>query len=106
MVFAGGREDDQEDGDGERATELPRRVSLVTDHGFDRETYTEDKVCNHDEDCCGAVSFGYRPHKTTLVPGPRFDIIFSLAASLALVEDAGYSPPTPCQTSVVALDLM
>lgn len=106
MVFASGREDDQEDGDSERATELPRRVSVVTDYGLDRETYTEDKVCNHDEDCCGAVSFGYRPHKTTLIPGPRFDIIFSLAASLALVEDAGYSPPTPCDTSVVVLHLI
>ena len=28
-------------------------------------------------------------------PGPRFFGIFSFAASLALVDDAGYSPPTP-----------
>jgi hypothetical protein len=28
-------------------------------------------------------------------PGPRFRRNFSFAASLALVEEAGYSPPTP-----------
>jgi hypothetical protein len=33
--------------------------------------------------------------ETSSLPGPRLLSICSFAASLALVDDAGYSPPTP-----------
>ena len=34
------------------------------------------------------------------LPGPRFFKSFSLAASDALVDEAGYSPPTPWRNEV------
>ena len=33
---------------------------------------------------------------TMMKSGPRWEMLLSFAASEALVEEAGYSPPTPC----------
>ena len=38
-------------------------------------------------------------------PGPRLLSICSLAASLALVDDAGYSPPTPWEQEIEVQDI-
>jgi hypothetical protein len=61
-------------------------------------THTEDEVCNHYKYCDMRLlaMLQYYVGRTRIIrPGPRLLIIFSLAASDALVEDAGYSPPTP-----------
>jgi len=60
------------------------------------QTYTQDEIGDHDKNWIMFLTKKETGSRRKKIPAPRFLTFFSLADSDALVDEAGYSPPTPC----------